>query len=94
VDFDYNKGVRELCDKYKALLVFDEVVTAFRIGLGGAQGYYGVKPDLTAFGKIVAGGYPSAGGLGGGKTLSSRWRPDLRAGRNALMWEEQWPRTP
>lgn len=65
VDFDYNKKIRELCDKYGALLIFDEVVTAFRIGITGAQGYFKVEPDLTVFGKVVAGGYPSAGGLGG-----------------------------
>jgi glutamate-1-semialdehyde 2,1-aminomutase len=47
------------------LLIFDEVVTAFRIGMSGAQGYFKVTPDLTVFGKVVAGGYPSAGGLGG-----------------------------
>lgn len=67
LDKDFNKEVRRLCDKYGALLIFDEVVTAFRIGLAGAQGYFGVKPDLTIFGKVVAGGYPSAGGLGGQK---------------------------
>lgn len=65
LDFDFNKGVRALCDKYGALLIFDEVVTCFRIGMAGAQGYFGVIPDLTVFGKVVAGGYPSAGGLGG-----------------------------
>lgn len=65
LDFDFNRGVRELCNKYGALLIFDEVVTAFRVGMSGAQGYFGVKPDLTVFGKVVAGGYPSAGGLGG-----------------------------
>lgn len=65
VDFDYNAKVRELCDRFGALLIFDEVVTAFRIGIDGAQGYFGVVPDLTVFGKVVAGGYPSAGGLGG-----------------------------
>ena len=65
IDFDYNKKIRELCDKYGALLIFDEVVTAFRIGLNGAQGYFDVVPDLTVFGKVVAGGYPAAGGLGG-----------------------------
>jgi len=65
VDYDYNKHVRELCDHYGALLIFDEVVSAFRIGMSGAQGYFGVVPDLTVFGKVVAGGYPSAGGLGG-----------------------------
>lgn len=65
VDFDYNKGVRALCDKYRCLLIFDEVVTAFRVGLSGAQGCFGVQPDLTLFGKIIAGGYPGAGGVGG-----------------------------
>ncbi len=65
LDFDFNKNVAALCKKYGALLIFDEVVTAFRIGLSGAQGYFGVTPDLTVFGKVIAGGYPSAGGLGG-----------------------------
>ena len=78
---DYNKGVRALCDKYGALLVFDEVVTAFRIGLGGAQGYFDVKPDLTAFGKIVAGGYPSAGGLGGRRDLVMLMAAGLETGK-------------
>lgn len=81
VDFGYNKGVRELCDKYGALLVFDEVVTAFRVGLQGAQGYFGVAPDLTTFGKIVAGGYPSAGGLGGRKDLILRMAAGLESGK-------------
>lgn len=67
VSKDYNKGVRALCDKYGALLIFDEVVTGFRVGIGGAQGYFDVAPDLTIFGKIVAGGYPGAGGVGGKK---------------------------
>ena len=67
VDKDYNAQVRELCDHYGALLIFDEVVTGFRIGMSGAQGYFGLTPDLTVFGKAVAGGYPSAGGLGGKK---------------------------
>ena len=65
VDYDFNKGVERLCRKYGALLIFDEVVTGFRIGMAGAQGYYGVSPDLTIFGKVVAGGYPGAGGIGG-----------------------------
>ena len=69
LDIEFNKSVRELCTKYGALLILDEVVSAFRIGLGGAQGYFDVKPDLTIFGKVIAGGYPSAGGLGGSKDL-------------------------
>ena len=62
---DFNARVRELCDEFGALLIFDEVVTGFRVGMGGAAGYFGVKPDLTAFGKAVSGGYPMAGGVGG-----------------------------
>ena len=65
VPYDFNRKVRELCDEFGALLIFDEVVTGFRLGLGGAQGYFGVKPDLTVFGKCVTGGYPMAGGVGG-----------------------------
>jgi len=61
--------------------VFDEVVTAFRVGLEGAQGYFGVEPDLTTFGKIVAGGYPSAGGLGGRKDLILRMAAGLESGK-------------
>ncbi|KXK59524.1 aminotransferase [Micromonospora rosaria] len=62
---DFNARVRELCDEFGALLVFDEVVTGFRLGLGGAAGYFGVTPDLTVLGKAVSGGYPMAGGVGG-----------------------------
>lgn len=65
VPFDFNQKVRALCDEFGALLIFDEVVTGFRMGLGGAQGYFGVKPDLTIFGKCITGGYPMAGGVGG-----------------------------
>jgi glutamate-1-semialdehyde 2,1-aminomutase len=65
VPFDFNQKVRELCDEFGALLIFDEVVTGFRVGLGGAQGFFGVKPDLTVFGKCITGGYPMAGGVGG-----------------------------
>lgn len=65
IDYLYNKAVRALCDKYGCLFIFDEVVTGFRVGLGGAQGFFDVVPDLTIFGKVVAGGYPAAGGVGG-----------------------------
>lgn len=67
VDKNFCKGAEALCRKYGALLIFDEVVTAFRVGMNGAQGYFGVSPDLTVFGKVIAGGYPGAGGLGGKK---------------------------
>lgn len=81
VDRDYNAGVRRLCDKYGALLIFDEVVTGFRIGLGGAQGYFHVFPDLTVFGKVVAGGYPAAGGVGGRRDLVLRMAAGLESGK-------------
>ena len=68
---DYNEKVRKLCDEFGALLIFDEVVTGFRTGLGGAAGYFGVKPDLTVFGKAVSGGYPMAGGVGGRSDIMS-----------------------
>jgi glutamate-1-semialdehyde 2,1-aminomutase len=54
------QGLRELCDERGALLVFDEVITGFRVGLGGAQGLFGVAPDLTCLGKIIGGGFPCA----------------------------------
>ncbi len=54
------EGLRALCDGRKTLLIFDEVITGFRLGLAGAQGFYGVKPDLTTLGKILGGGLPLA----------------------------------
>jgi glutamate-1-semialdehyde 2,1-aminomutase len=73
VPYDYNRQVRELCDEFGALLIFDEVVTGFRLGMGGAQGYFNVKPDLTIFGKCVTGGYPMAGGVGGRREVIMRF---------------------
>jgi glutamate-1-semialdehyde 2,1-aminomutase len=85
VDFDYTRKVRELCDKYGALLILDEVVSAFRIGLSGAQGYYEVTPDLTVFGKVMAGGYPGAGGIGGRKDLMMLLAAGLQGGSKRAM---------
>jgi glutamate-1-semialdehyde 2,1-aminomutase len=82
---DYNKHARELCDKYGALLIFDEVVSAFRIGMSGAQGYFGVTPDLTIFGKVVAGGYPSAGGIGGRADLMDGLAAGLQGGKKVKV---------
>jgi len=82
---DFNAAVRELCDEFGALLVFDEVVTGFRLGMGGAQGYFGVRPDLTVFGKCVAGGYPGAGGVGGSEQVMATFAGGLTAaGQRAL----------
>lgn len=69
VTHDYNAQVRRLCDEFGALLIFDEVVTGFRVGMGGAQGYFGVRPDLTVFGKCLTGGYLMAGGIGGSRDV-------------------------
>jgi len=85
VDFEYNMEVRKLCDKFGALLILDEVVSAFRIGMSGAQGYYGVTPDLTVFGKVIAGGYPGAGGLGGRKDLMQYLAAGLQGGKKRAM---------
>lgn len=60
--------LREITSRYGALLIFDEVITGFRMGLGGAQGYYGVIPDMTTLGKIVGGGMPM-GVYGGRKEI-------------------------
>lgn len=63
-EVDFLKGLREVCDRHGALLIFDEVVTGFRLNLGGAQRYFGVESDLTTLGKIIGGGFP-IGAFGG-----------------------------
>ncbi len=86
VPYDFNQQVRELCDEFGALLIFDEVVTGFRLGLGGAQGYFGVKPDLTVFGKCLTGGYPMAGGVGGRAEVIMRFAAGIGGtGQNAYV---------
>lgn len=55
---EFLKGLREFCDRSDILLIFDEVITGFRLAPGGGQEYFGVKPDLTVFGKILGGGFP------------------------------------
>lgn len=52
------QGLRDICDRYQIALIFDEVITGFRLGLGGAQKYYGITPDLAIFAKAIASGYP------------------------------------
>lgn len=70
----YLEGLRELCDKYGSLLLFDEVMTGFRVALGGAQSLYGVRPDLTCLGKVIGGGLP-VGAYGGRKELMEQVSP-------------------
>ena len=71
---EFLEGLRKLCDENEALLIFDEVITGFRLALDGAQGYYGIKPDLTTFGKIIGGGMP-VGAYGGRKDIMEKIAP-------------------
>ncbi len=68
------EGLREACDQYDSVLIFDEVMTGFRVSLGGAQGYYGITPDLTTLGKIIGGGMP-VGAFGGKREIMERIAP-------------------
>lgn len=81
----FHEGLRALCDKYGALLIFDEVMTGFRVAPGGAQALYGIRPDLTTLGKIIGGGLP-VGAIGGSAALMDRLLPDgpvFQAGTNS-----------
>jgi glutamate-1-semialdehyde aminotransferase len=82
---NFNQHVRELCDEFETLLIFDEVVTGFRVGLGGAQGYFNVKPDLTVFGKCIAGGFPAAGGVGGRADIMSTFAAGIGGGQQKTL---------
>jgi len=62
------EGLRAICDEYKSVLIFDEVMTGFRVALGGAQAHYNIKPDLTTLGKVIGGGMP-VGAFGGKKEI-------------------------
>jgi len=64
----YLQGLRDLCDQHGVVLIFDEVMTGFRVALGGAQAFYGVTPDLSTFGKVIGGGMP-VGAFGGKREL-------------------------
>ena len=66
--------LRDLCTRHGALLIFDEVMTGFRVALGGAQARYGVSPDLSTFGKIIGGGMP-VGAYGGSRALMQQIAP-------------------
>lgn len=68
------QGLRALCDRYGSLLIFDEVITGFRLSAGGAQEYFGIKPDLTTFGKIIGAGMP-VGAYGGRREIMEMVSP-------------------
>lgn len=71
---EFLQGLRSLCDRHGIVLIFDEVMTGFRVGLRGAQGYYNITPDLTTLGKIIGGGLP-VGAFGGKKEIMSQISP-------------------
>ena len=73
-DQAFLKGLRELTNEYGALLIFDEVISGFRVAIGGAQELYGIMPDLTCLGKIIGGGLP-VGAYGGKKEIMTRMAP-------------------
>jgi glutamate-1-semialdehyde 2,1-aminomutase len=68
------EGLREVCDRHGSLLILDEVMTGFRVALGGAQAHYGIRPDLTALGKVIGGGMP-VGAFGGRREVMERISP-------------------
>ena len=68
------EGLRRLCTQHGAVLIFDEVMTGFRVGLSGAQGHYGITPDLTTLGKVIGGGMP-LGAFGGRADIMDRLAP-------------------
>jgi glutamate-1-semialdehyde 2,1-aminomutase len=70
----YIDTLRALCTKYGVVLIFDEVMTGFRVGLHGAQGHYGVTPDLTTLGKVIGGGMP-VGAFGGRRDIMAHLAP-------------------
>ncbi len=68
------EGLRAICDEYASVLIFDEVMTGFRVGLGGVQGLYGITPDLTTLGKVIGGGMP-VGAFGGKRAIMEKIAP-------------------
>ena len=68
------EGLREVCDQYGTILIFDEVMTGFRVALGGAQDYFNIKPDLTTLGKVIGGGLP-VGAFGGKREIMEHIAP-------------------
>ena len=96
------QGLRELCDQHGALLIFDEVITGFRLAPGGAQEYFGVKADLVTYGKIIGGGMP-VGAYAPSAATPWPWPPVWpscaisttipRCTPTSTTWEPRWPRT-
>jgi glutamate-1-semialdehyde 2,1-aminomutase len=88
-------AMRALCTRHGAILIFDEVMCGFRVGLGGAQGLYGIAPDLTALGKVIGGGLPVAA-FGGSAALMRHMARCTRPARCRAIrwpWRPDWRRS-
>lgn len=72
---DFLRTLRAVCDEYQSVLIFDEVMSGFRVALGGAQSIYGIRPDLTVLGKVIGGGMP-VGAFGGKAAIMDHIAPD------------------
>ena len=71
---EFLQAMRDLCTKHGSVLIFDEVMTGFRVGLGSAQGLFGITPDLTTLGKVIGGGMP-VGAFGGKREIMQKLAP-------------------
>ena len=87
---DFLETLREMTQQHGAVLIFDEVMTGFRVALGGAQARYGITPDLTTFGKIIGGGLP-VGAYGGRREIMQQIAPMDRYTRPAPCPVIRWP---
>ena len=81
---EFLPGLRAICDQYASVLIFDEVMTGFRVHLGGAQARYGIAPDLTTLGKVIGGGMP-VGAFGGRRAVQPASRRDAKGGSNTKL---------
>ena len=87
------EGLREACDEHGVVLIFDEVMTGFRVALGGAQAHFGVTPDLSTFGKIVGGGMP-VGAFGGKREIMQHISPLGPVYQAGTLSATRWPWPP
>jgi len=89
---EFMSAMRRLCDQHGSLLIFDEVMTGFRVDLGGAQKLLGIKPDLTTLGKVIGGGMP-VGAFGGRADVMRPWRRSARCIRpgRCRATRSRWP---
>lgn len=82
---DFLKELREVTQRLGILLIFDEVITGLRLGLGGAAEYFGITPDISTFGKVIGGGFP-VGAVGGSKKIMNMFKMNLKAYRDGKIF--------